>query len=130
MSASNKAAYHPETELVHGGTMRSNFGETSEALFLTQGFVYDSAEQCEARFSGKEPGYVYSRYSNPNMTMFEQRMAASEDRDQYLLDHFILANNHFRQFVLECVVGPFAFLHGGHFIGSKIFRCHVFILDS
>jgi O-succinylhomoserine sulfhydrylase len=58
--------------------LRSQFNETSEALFLTQGYVYDSAEQCEARFSGKEPGYVYSRYSNPTVTMFERRMAALE----------------------------------------------------
>ena len=70
--------YRPETRLVHAGTLRSQFNETSEALFLTQGYVYDSAEQCEARFSGKEPGYVYSRYSNPTVSMFEQRMAALE----------------------------------------------------
>ncbi|HET7848661.1 MAG TPA: aminotransferase class I/II-fold pyridoxal phosphate-dependent enzyme, partial [Pseudolabrys sp.] len=78
MSASAKKSYRPETRLVHAGTLRSQFGETSEALFLTQGYVYDSAEQCEARFSGKEQGYVYSRYSNPTVTMFEQRMAALE----------------------------------------------------
>ena len=70
--------YRPETRLVHAGTLRSQFNETSEALFLTQGYVYDSAEQCELRFSGKEPGYVYSRYSNPTVSMFEQRMAALE----------------------------------------------------
>ena len=46
------AHYRPETRLVHSGTIRSEFGETSEALFLTQGYVYDSAEQCEARFKG------------------------------------------------------------------------------
>jgi len=69
---------HPETRLVHAGTLRSQFGETSEALFLTQGFVYDSAEQCEARFIGKEPGYLYSRFSNPTVNMFETRMAAFE----------------------------------------------------
>ena len=46
------ARYRPETRLVHSGTIRSEFGETSEALFLTQGYVYDSAEQCEARFKG------------------------------------------------------------------------------
>jgi O-succinylhomoserine sulfhydrylase len=69
---------HPETRLVHAGTLRSQFGETSEALFLTQGFVYDSAEQCEARFVGKEPGYLYSRFSNPTVNMFETRMAAFE----------------------------------------------------
>jgi O-succinylhomoserine sulfhydrylase len=70
--------YHPETRLVHAGTLRSQFGEMSEALFLTQGYIYPSAEECEARFSGKIPGYVYSRYSNPTMSMFEQRMAALE----------------------------------------------------
>jgi O-succinylhomoserine sulfhydrylase len=70
--------YRPETRLIHAGTLRSQFNETSEALYLTQGYVYDSAEQCEARFAGKEPGYVYSRYSNPTMNMFEQRMAALE----------------------------------------------------
>ncbi|MBV9557778.1 MAG: O-succinylhomoserine sulfhydrylase [Pseudolabrys sp.] len=79
MSASKpKRAYRPETRLVHAGTMRSQFNETSEALYLTQGYVYDTAEQCEARFSGKEPGYVYSRYGNPTVSMFEQRMAALE----------------------------------------------------
>ena len=77
MSAAQKN-YRPDTLLVHAGTLRSQFNEMSEALFLTQGYVYESAEACEARFSGKIPGYVYSRYSNPTMTMFEQRMAALE----------------------------------------------------
>ncbi|WP_298260335.1 O-succinylhomoserine sulfhydrylase [Bradyrhizobium sp.] len=66
--------YRPETRLVHSGTIRSEFGETSEAVFLTQGYVYDSAEQCEARFKGEDPGYIYSRYSNPTISMFERRM--------------------------------------------------------
>ena len=57
--------YRPETRLVHSGTIRSEFGETSEALFLTQGYVYDSAEQCEARFKGEEPGFLYSRFPTP-----------------------------------------------------------------
>jgi O-succinylhomoserine sulfhydrylase len=70
--------YRPETELVHAGGMRTPFGETSEALFLTQGFVYDSAEQCEARFKGEEPGFLYSRFSNPTVAMFERRMATFE----------------------------------------------------
>ena len=78
MPASKVKNYRPETRLVHAGTLRSQFGETSEALFLTQGYIYGSAEECEARFSGKIPGYVYSRYSNPTMDMFEQRMAALE----------------------------------------------------
>jgi O-succinylhomoserine sulfhydrylase len=78
MTASRTKTYRPETRLVHAGTQRSQFGETSEALFLTQGYVYPSAEECEDRFSGKTPGYVYSRYSNPTLSMFEQRMAALE----------------------------------------------------
>ncbi len=69
---------HPETRLIHAGILRSQFGETAEALFLTQGFVYDSAEQCEARFIGTEPGFLYSRFSNPTVNMFETRMAAFE----------------------------------------------------
>jgi O-succinylhomoserine sulfhydrylase len=72
------ARYRPETRLVHSGTLRSEFGETSEALFLTQGYVYDSAEQCEARFKGEDPGYIYSRYSNPTIAMFERRMIELE----------------------------------------------------
>lgn len=70
--------YRPETRLVHGGTLRSDFGETSEALFLTQGFVYESAEQCEARFKGEDSGFLYSRFSNPTVAMFEQRMIELE----------------------------------------------------
>src|SRR5436853_941342 len=77
MSASARR-YRPETRLVHAGQMRSNFGETLEALYLTQGFVYDSAEQCAARFKGEEPGFLYSRFSNPTVAMFEARMAAFE----------------------------------------------------
>jgi O-succinylhomoserine sulfhydrylase len=78
MSDSSPKKYRPETLLVHAGTLRSQFGEMSESLFLTQGYIYPSAEECEARFSGKKPGYVYSRYSNPTMSMFEQRMAQLE----------------------------------------------------
>jgi O-succinylhomoserine sulfhydrylase len=76
MSASK--SYRPETRLVHSGTLRSQFGETSEALFLTQGYVYDSSLSAERRFKNEEPGYQYSRFSNPTVTMFEQRMAALE----------------------------------------------------
>lgn len=68
----------PATRLVHGGTMRSNFGETSEAMFLTQGFIYDTMEAAEARFKGEDPGFIYSRFSNPTVAMFEERMALLE----------------------------------------------------
>jgi O-succinylhomoserine sulfhydrylase len=77
-AVSPTANYRPETRLVHSGTLRSEFGETSEAMFLTQGYVYDSAEQCEARFKGEDPGYIYSRYSNPTIGMFERRMIEME----------------------------------------------------
>jgi O-succinylhomoserine sulfhydrylase len=77
-TASFTTRYRPETRLVHSGTLRSQYGETSEAMFLTQGYVYDSAEQCEARFKGEDPGYIYSRYSNPTIAMFERRMIELE----------------------------------------------------
>lgn len=70
--------WRPETLLVHGGTIRSQFGETAEALFLTQSYVYETAEQAEARFKDEEPGYIYSRFSNPTVSMFEERMRLLE----------------------------------------------------
>ena len=70
--------YRPETRLVQAGTIRSEFGETSEALFLTQGYVYESSAQAERRFKNEEPGYQYSRFANPTVAMFEARMAAFE----------------------------------------------------
>ncbi|WP_315813552.1 O-succinylhomoserine sulfhydrylase [Bradyrhizobium sp. SZCCHNR2028] len=72
------ARYRPETRLVHSGTLRSEFGETAEALYLTQGFVYATAEECEARFKGEDPGFIYSRFSNPTTAMFERRMIELE----------------------------------------------------
>ena len=68
----------PATALVHGGILRSQFGENAEAMFLTQGYVYDTAEQAVARFKGLEPGFIYSRYSNPTVAMFEERMRLLE----------------------------------------------------
>lgn len=67
-----------ETRLVRGGLNRSNFGEASEALFLTSGFVYDSAEAADARFGGDNSGFMYSRYANPTLEVFERRMALLE----------------------------------------------------
>lgn len=66
------------TRLVRSGTMRSEFGETSEAMFLTSGYAYDNAEQAAARMSGDEEGYVYSRYGNPTNQMLAERLAALE----------------------------------------------------
>lgn len=75
---SDPANWLPETQLVHGGVLRSSFGETSEALFLTQGYVYASAEQAEARFKDEDPGFIYSRFSNPTVAMLEERMRLLE----------------------------------------------------
>ena len=72
------AGWSPETQLVHGGVLRSQFGETSEALFLTQGFVYASAEQAEARFKNEDPGFQYTRFGNPTVAMFEERLRLLE----------------------------------------------------
>ena len=75
---SDPETWAPETQLVHGGALRSQFGETSEALFLTQGFVYTSAEQAEARFKNEDPGFQYSRFGNPTVAMFEERIRLLE----------------------------------------------------
>ncbi len=71
-------SFRPATRLIHGGTTRSQHGETAEALFLTSGFVYDSAEQAEATFTGAVPHYQYSRFGNPTVAMLEQRLAEVE----------------------------------------------------
>ena len=78
MPDSRNGGYRPRTKLVHEGALRSEFGETSETLYLTQGFTYASAESAEARFLNEEPGYSYSRFSNPTVAMFEERMAGLE----------------------------------------------------
>lgn len=77
-SPSWQASLRPATRLVHGGTRRSEFGEVSEALFLTQGYVYATMEAAEARFNGDDPGFIYSRFSNPTVAMFEERLALLE----------------------------------------------------
>jgi|SRR5579871_393006 len=70
--------WRSRTLAVRGGQMRSQFQETAEALYLTSGFAYEAAEEAEARFKGEAGGFVYSRYSNPTVSMFELRMAALE----------------------------------------------------
>jgi O-succinylhomoserine sulfhydrylase len=78
MTSETKKNWKPATQLVHSGTLRSDFGETSEAIYLTQGYVYDTAEAAEARFKGETTGFIYSRYANPTVDMFEKRMCALE----------------------------------------------------
>ena len=73
------ADWKTRTKLIHSGARRSQYGEMSEAIFLTQGFVYDTAEQAEARFIETGPDeFIYARYGNPTVRMFEERIAAIE----------------------------------------------------
>jgi O-succinylhomoserine sulfhydrylase len=78
--ATNKkpGKWRARTLAVRGGQIRSAFQETAEALFLTSGYAYETAKQAEGRFTGEDDGYQYSRFSNPTVTMFEERMAALE----------------------------------------------------
>jgi len=82
MSASKSVSaakrYRPETQMVHAGILRSQFGENAETLYLTQSYVYDNAASAEKRFKGEEAGFIYSRYGNPTIAMFEARMCALE----------------------------------------------------
>ncbi len=70
--------WEPATRLIRGGLARSPHGETSEPIYLTQSFVYDSPESADARFAGAEPGFIYARYGNPTVKMFEDRLALLE----------------------------------------------------
>jgi O-succinylhomoserine sulfhydrylase len=77
--------YHYDTQLIRSGSFRTNFGETSEAIFLNSGFCYDSAEIAESRFNGVDPGFVYSRYVNPSLKMLEDRLATIENAESALV---------------------------------------------
>ncbi len=79
------AKWRPATQAVRAGTVRSQFGETSEALFLTSGFTYDSAEEVAARFAGEAEGMQYSRFKNPTVEMLQQRIAAMEGAEACLV---------------------------------------------
>jgi O-succinylhomoserine sulfhydrylase len=78
VKSSSPARWGENTKLVRGGLDRSPHGETSEALFLNSGFVYDEPETAEKRFAGEDDGYVYGRYGNPTVTMFEERLRLLE----------------------------------------------------
>ncbi len=77
-AAANIKNWRPQTRAVRGGLTRSNFDETSEALFLTSGYAYNSAEEAEATFKGESSHFQYSRFGNPTVAMFENRLAALE----------------------------------------------------
>ena len=116
--------WKPRTKLVHAGAKRSQFGELSEAMFLTQGFVYDSPEQAEARFIENQPDeYIYGRYGNPTVRMFEERMMALEGAE----DAFGTATG------MAAVSGTlFSLLHAGdHIVSSKaLFGSCLFVIDD
>src|SRR6201996_2373240 len=117
------AHYRPETRLVHAGTLRSEFGETSEGLFLTQGYVYETAELCEARFKGQDPGYIYSRYFNPTIAMFEQRMIELEGAEACRSTATGMAA------VTTAVLAPLK--AGDHVVASKqLFGSNLYVLEE
>lgn len=111
------------TKLVHAGTRRSQYGEMSEAIFLTQGFVYDSAEQAEARFIEAGPDeFIYGRYGNPTVRMFEDRMAATEGTE----DAFATASG------MAAVSGALTSMvkAGDHLVASRaLFGSCLYVLD-
>ena len=79
-----KKQWHKETLAVRGGLERSSYLETSEALYLNSGYVYDTAEEAAAAFDGDLDRYVYSRYGNPSVTMLQNRLAALEGAEACL----------------------------------------------
>jgi O-succinylhomoserine sulfhydrylase len=107
----SESPYQPETLAVHAGTVRSQFGEHSEALFLTSSFVFDNAAQAAARFIGEQPGNIYSRFTNPTVTMFEERLAALEGAEQ------CIATASGMSAILACVMGVLK--AGDHVIASR-----------
>ena len=100
-----------ETLAIHAGIHRSQFNEHSEALYLTSSYVFDSAEQAAARFSGEESGNVYSRFTNPTVTAFEERLAALEGAES------CVATSSGMSAILACVMGLLS--AGDHIVASK-----------
>ncbi|MFY0619638.1 O-succinylhomoserine sulfhydrylase [Shimia sp.] len=116
--------WNKRTKLVHGGTRRSQYNEVSEAIFLTQGFVYDSAEQAEARFLETGPDeFIYARYGNPTVAMFEERIAALEGAE----DAFATASG------MAAVSGALTSMlkSGDHVVSAKaLFGSCLYILED
>ena len=102
---------HTETLGVRAGSAHSAFGENSEAIFLTSSFVFDSAAQAAARFGGQEPGNIYSRFTNPSVTMFQDKLAALEGAE------FCVATSSGMSAILACVMGLCS--AGDHIVASR-----------
>ena len=107
----SEPSYQPETLAIHTGTVRSQFGEHSEALFLTSSFVFENAAQAAARFIGEQPGNIYARFTNPTVTMFEERLAAMEGAEQ------CVATSSGMSAILACVMGLLK--AGDHIVASR-----------
>ncbi|MDX1949941.1 MAG: aminotransferase class I/II-fold pyridoxal phosphate-dependent enzyme [Rickettsiales bacterium] len=111
-----------QTKLVRAGAARSEFGETSEAIFLNSGFCYSNAETAESRFNGVEPGFVYSRYSNPSLRMLEERLTALEKNAE---ECCVVASGMAAVFAsIMCDFKP-----GDHIVANKVLfgSCHYII---
>jgi len=107
----NKIQYHPETLSVRAGTESTEYGENSEALFLNSSFKFKSAAQAAARFGGTEPGNIYSRFTNPTVTMFQNKLAALEGAEQ------CVATSSGMSAILACVMGLCS--AGDHVVASR-----------
>ncbi|MDD2932260.1 MAG: O-succinylhomoserine sulfhydrylase [Methylotenera sp.] len=107
----NKQQYHPNTLSVRAGSEMTEFGENSEALFLNSSFRFNSAAQAAARFGGTEPGNIYSRFTNPTVTMFQNKLAALEGAEQ------CVATSSGMSAILACVMGLCS--AGDHIVASR-----------
>lgn len=103
--------WHPETLGVRAGSAHTEFGENSEAMFLTSSFVFNSAAQAAARFGGQEPGNIYSRFTNPTVSMFQDKLAALEGAE------FCVATSSGMSAILACVMGLCS--AGDHVVASR-----------
>ncbi len=107
----DEITYQPETLAIRAGSVQSQFNEHSEALFLTSSFTFDSAAQAAKRFIGEEPGNIYARFTNPTVTMFEERLAAMEGAEQ------CVATSSGMSAILACVMGLLK--AGDHIVASR-----------
>lgn len=107
----NNLQFHPETLSVRAGSESTEYGENSEALFLNSSFRFESAAQAAARFGGTEPGNIYSRFTNPTVTMFQNKLAALEGAEQ------CVATSSGMSAILACVMGLCS--AGDHVVASR-----------
>ena len=107
----DESGWHPETLGVRAGNQMTEFGENSEALFLNSSFRFKNAAQAAARFGGTEPGNIYSRFTNPTVTMFQDKLAALEGAEQ------CVATSSGMSAILACVMGLCS--AGDHIVASR-----------